>query len=126
VAVSKRGAPLRAALLAATHRYGHDQHHEHDGCGDRDHDDSCSYGQHHHRQKNTDRPTAWVPPPMTARPESAVDEQAVKRSEQRHRAARDAGELNQPMGLGFAALSALELLPGDRAPRFVDHAGRLA
>src|SRR5450755_2740925 len=49
-------------------------------------------------------------------PDSAVDEQAVKRSEERHRALRDAGELLQPMRERFAAASALELLAGDRTP----------
>ena len=38
---------------------------------------------------------------------SAVDKQAVKGSKQPHRAARDTGELSQPMGQGLAALSAL-------------------
>ena len=30
------------------------------------------------------------------------------------------------MGQGFAALSALELLAGDRAPQLIDNVGRLA
>jgi hypothetical protein len=43
---------------------------------------------------------------------SAVDKQAVHRSKQPHRAARDSGELPQPVGERFTALSALELLAG--------------
>jgi hypothetical protein len=42
-----------------------------------------------------------------ASPVSAVDEQAVNGYEERHRAARHAGELQQPVGKGFAAPSAL-------------------
>jgi len=59
-------------------------------------------------------------------PTSPVDHQAVKGSKQSHRAARDSGELSQPMGYGFAALAALELLAGDRAPQFIDDSDRLA
>ncbi len=58
--------------------------------------------------------------------DSAVDEQAVKRSKQRHRASRDAGELLQAMRQRFTTASALELLAGDRTPQLVDHLGRLA
>ena len=61
-----------------------------------------------------------------ARPASAVDKQTVNGSEERHRAARHARELQQPMGQRFAAASALELLAGDRAPQRVDDSGRLA
>ena len=57
---------------------------------------------------------------------SAVDKQTVNGSEERHRSARNAWELEQPMGQRFAAPSALELLAGDRAPQRVDDSGRLA
>jgi hypothetical protein len=60
------------------------------------------------------------------RPASAVDKQAVNRSQERHRAARHARELEQPMGQRFAVASALELLAGDRTPRLIDDTGRLA
>ena len=51
---------------------------------------------------------------------SAVDEQAVERAEQRHRAPRDAGQLAQAVGQRLAAFEALALLDrrsGARARR---------
>src|ERR1035437_3849060 len=56
-------------------------------------------------------------------PDSAVDKQAMERTKQRHRTAREAGELKQPMGQRLAAAPARQLLARDRSPHRIDHLG---